>query len=155
MKILGFIFSLSLMGCSSNLNNENLTMPKTNIAMGSEIFSVEIASTKQEQAKGLSKRNFLNKKEGMLFVFEDEQIRYFWMKDTYITLDILFFDSNMKLIAGYENVQPCKQFFCPNYSSLKPSKYVLELNGGTIQNLIENKIINPKNITIMMKKDTP
>ena len=68
---------------------------------------------------------------GMLFIFDDEDIRTFWMKNTYIALDILYFDSDKRLVSAQLGVPPCgDQQRCPLYPSAGPARYVLELNAG-------------------------
>lgn len=72
---------------------------------------------------------------GMLFVFPDAQPRTFWMKNTLIPLDMLFFDSNRKLVAIQANAAPCHADPCALYPSGAPARYVLELNAGTAAKL--------------------
>ncbi len=95
-------------------------------------INLELARTLQEQEKGLMYREYLNNDSAMLFIFQDEQIRYFWMKNTLILLDIIFIDSN-KNIIDIQGAEPCKSDPCKNYISQFPAKYVLELNAGYIQ----------------------
>ncbi|MEP7096482.1 MAG: DUF192 domain-containing protein, partial [Dokdonella sp.] len=65
-----------------------------------------------------------------LFVFEDDIPRAFWMKNTKIALDMLYFDADRRLVSVQHNVPPCTADPCPAYSSGAPARYVLELNGG-------------------------
>jgi uncharacterized membrane protein (UPF0127 family) len=67
---------------------------------------------------------------GMLFLFPAESMRSFWMKNTRIPLDILYFDGDLKLVSMSENTPPCRTRNCPAYRSTGPAKYVLELNAG-------------------------
>jgi uncharacterized membrane protein (UPF0127 family) len=69
----------------------------------------------------------------MLFAYDDEETRRFWMKNTLIPLDMVFFDSSSKIIDIKENVPPCKQEECPTYPSREPAQYVLEVNAGFVQ----------------------
>lgn len=95
-------------------------------------FNVELADDDNERAMGLMYRKQMDDDAGMLFIFPDSQYRAFWMKNTLIPLDILYFDHNRKLINVSENTPPCKNTTtrCPNYPSKKPAKYVLEINAG-------------------------
>ena len=61
--------------------------------------------------------------------------RAIWMKNTRITLDILYFDSARNLVSMHQNVPPCKTPQCPSYKSVKAARYVLELNGGVASKL--------------------
>ncbi len=96
---------------------------------GKEIY-VEIADSEAEWGKGLMFRKSLDKNNGMFFIFDDSVIRYFWMKNTYIPLDIIFIDENFTIVNIAENVPVCVKEPCENYQSLKPVKYVLEVNAG-------------------------
>jgi uncharacterized membrane protein (UPF0127 family) len=94
-------------------------------------FSVEIADTVAAREHGLMDRTSMPADHGMLFLFPDAEPRTFWMKDTLIPLDILFFDNAHRLVTIRADVPPCKADPCPTYASGKPARYVLELNAGT------------------------
>lgn len=98
-------------------------------------FSVEIAATPQQQAHGLMDRTSMPADHGMLFVFPQAQPLTFWMKDTLIPLDMLFFDEAHRLVTIRADVPPCKADPCPTYASTAPARYVLELNAGTAAKL--------------------
>lgn len=98
-------------------------------------FNVELATTPAEQEQGLMDRTTLAPDHGMLFVFPDAQPRTFWMKNTLIPLDILFFDAARRLVAIQADAQPCRTDPCPLYPSAVPARYVLELNAGTAARL--------------------
>ncbi len=98
-------------------------------------FSVEVADTDDTRQKGLMFRTDLPADHGMLFVFPSQAPRAFWMKNTRIPLDILYFDRHFKLVAQQRNVPPCRTAQCPSYPSGRAAKYVLELNAGTAEKL--------------------
>jgi len=98
-------------------------------------FTVEIADTDAARERGLMFRTHLATGHGMLFVYPDAQPRYFWMKNTLIPLDILFFDARHRLINVSVDTPPCKADPCPTYASATPAKYVLELNAGAVNSL--------------------
>lgn len=98
-------------------------------------FSVEIAATPAEQAHGLMDRTSMPADHGMLFVFPQAQPLTFWMKDTLIPLDMLFFDEAHRLVTIRADVPPCQADPCPTYASTAPARYVLELNAGTAAKL--------------------
>lgn len=100
-------------------------------------FNVEIADEPAEREKGLMFRKNLDEDSGMFFIFDDAKILNFWMKNTYIPLDIIFIDENFKIINIAENAEPCieKDVVCPGYSSQLPAKYVLEISAGRAQKL--------------------
>jgi uncharacterized membrane protein (UPF0127 family) len=98
-------------------------------------FSIELATTPAAQEHGLMNRTSMPADHGMLFVFADAQPRTFWMKNTLIPLDILFFDAHGRLVAIQADAQPCKADPCSLYPSNEPARYVLELNAGTAAKL--------------------
>ncbi|MDB2389962.1 DUF192 domain-containing protein [Alphaproteobacteria bacterium] len=87
---------------------------------------VELALTFEERQKGLMFREKLEADSGMLFVFPTEKTLKFWMKDTIIPLDILFFDEEGRFINKFVNVSPLS---LTNRVSSKPAVYVLEVAG--------------------------
>jgi uncharacterized membrane protein (UPF0127 family) len=108
---------------------------ETSVRLKGERFAVELADTPALQRVGLMFRDDLPAGRGMLFVFPDEQPRAFWMKNTRIPLDILYFDAEGRLIAVYPSAPPCRSDPCPHYESYRPSRYVLELRSGTAERL--------------------
>ena len=109
-------------------------------------FQVEIADTPQMHARGLMYRRCLKEGYGMLFVFADEEIRSFWMKNTLISLDIIYLNQRQQIVDMHLSVPPCKTDPCPSYTSSSPARYVLELKGGTAKKLnlhIGDKIFLP------------
>lgn len=90
-------------------------------------FDVEIAQTSEERAKGLMFRESMPENYGMLFVFDDDAPRSFWMKNTLIPLDMIFIDGNMTVV-DVKNAVPCKEDPCSTYSA--HGKFVLEINAG-------------------------
>jgi YVTN family beta-propeller protein len=94
---------------------------------------VEVQDDREEFPRGLMFRNHLPWNAGMLFAFNEEEPQTFWMKNTLIPLDMIFVDSSSKIIDIKENVPPCEQEECPNYTSIEPAQYVLEVNAGFVQ----------------------
>jgi hypothetical protein len=93
------------------------------------MFKVELAQTPAEKSKGLMYRAELSDDAGMLFVFEKDAPRSFWMKNTLIPLDMIFISSEQKVVEIKSSVQPCAEDPCPSYQSV-PAMYVLEISGG-------------------------
>ena len=92
---------------------------------------VEIADSIDEQAIGLMYRTELAADHGMLFVFEQEEPRIFWMRNTKIPLDIIFVDASGTIVDTKENFEPCVVDDCEKYYS-KPALYALEVNAGFV-----------------------
>jgi hypothetical protein len=99
------------------------------VVLGGNAFTVEIAETKEERDLGLMFRDELADDHGMLFLFPVEAMRSFWMRNTRIPLDIMYFDADLQLI-NVQTASPCRTRNCPVYPSTAPAKYVLELNAG-------------------------
>lgn len=102
--------------------------PNPEITINNTNFKISIADEPEEWSRGLMEIKQLEKRNGMLFIFPDENIRTFWMKNTYIPLDMIFMNSKMEIVKIYTNTQPLNTSIL--YSSEKPSKYVLEINAG-------------------------
>ena len=99
-------------------------------------FEVWIADTPERQRQGLMFVRDLPASQGMLFVNDSPRVSSFWMKNTYIPLDILYFDKNRKLVSQRRDVPPCSLGNrCPPYPSDAPALYVLELNAGQAEAL--------------------
>jgi uncharacterized membrane protein (UPF0127 family) len=105
------------------------------VELGGEHFSVEIADSSEKQALGLMFRDSMPADHGMLFIFPNEAPRRFWMKNTRISLDIMYFDKDLKMVSVSADTPPCRVSRCPSYPSDAPAKYVLELNAGTASEL--------------------
>jgi uncharacterized membrane protein (UPF0127 family) len=92
-------------------------------------LDVEVADEPAEQDRGLMNRSLSGDGEGMLFVYLIAKPRIFWMRDTPVPLDLLFFDSNRRLVAVIVNAAP----FSDNLlKSNVPAQYVLEVRGGFV-----------------------
>ncbi len=121
----------------NNIDNEVREISQA--CVKNKYFKVETAVTAQERRMGLMNREYLALDSGMLFIFEKEDMHNFWMKNTLISLDIIWVDKNNKVIFIKENVKPCKIEKCELFGPNKKAKYVLEINGGLAER-IEIKI---------------
>ncbi|GAB3734494.1 DUF192 domain-containing protein [Luteimonas pelagia] len=101
------------------------------VELAGERYQVEIADDAEERARGLMFRDALMPGHGMLFIHERESRQSYWMKNTRIALDILYFDASRRLVSQQRDVPPCLHGdACPSYPSRAPALYVLELNAG-------------------------
>lgn len=98
------------------------------MSIGSRQFTLEVAATQLSRQRGLMDRELLPMDRGMIFVFRDEAIRGFWMKRTRIPLDILFLDSQGRVV-DIKSLQPLDLRSVP---SAAPAKYAIELNRGAV-----------------------
>lgn len=94
---------------------------------GSARFTVEVADDAQERATGLMHRESMNRNAGMLFVYEVEEEVGFWMENTLIPLDMIFFDASGTAVKVHANAVPLDRTVI---RSDFPTQYVLEINGG-------------------------
>ena len=121
--ILFFLYSL----CSSaEFLKKELLISNSNNEL--KKFTVEVADNDKLRSLGFMGRTDIPEGTGMLFIWNDEAYRNFWMKNTPSSLDIIFFDKNGYFINVQENTIP---YSLDNIPSLKPSKYVLELIAGS------------------------
>ena len=98
-------------------------------------YVVEVADDDAERARGLMFRDSMAADHGMLFVHDSEDVQAYWMKNTKIPLDIIYFDHDRKLVS-VAHAPPCSLGDkCPPFPSEGPALYVLELNVGTADEL--------------------
>jgi uncharacterized membrane protein (UPF0127 family) len=90
-------------------------------------FEVEYANTAERIEYGMMYRKSMDETTGMLFFMGDMQMRSFWMKNTYVSLDIIFIDDQMKIVSIQKNAEPLNTRSLPSEG---PAMYVLELKGG-------------------------
>lgn len=106
------------------------------VGIGGERYRVEIAADDESRARGLMFRDSLAQGHGMLFIHDREERQAYWMKNTRIPLDILYFDASRRLVSQQRDVPPCSAGDrCPPYPSRGPALYVLELNAGEARRL--------------------
>ena len=101
------------------------------------IFRLEVARTPSERARGLMERANLPQEDAMLFVFEAEEYRAFWMKNTLIPLDILFLDAR-GVVVDVQTMYPqigAADNALKVYRSARPARYALEMNAGLSESL--------------------
>jgi uncharacterized membrane protein (UPF0127 family) len=91
------------------------------------VFFVEIADTAAKRQMGLQYRQSLGDDRGMIFLFPSESQQTFWMKNTPISLDMIFISRDRKVVGIVERTVP---FSLDSRSVTQPSQYVLEINGG-------------------------
>ncbi|MEY3337174.1 MAG: hypothetical protein RL245_166 [Pseudomonadota bacterium] len=126
-----FVFAGAPLGAAEPVLQDLSTYPKGEVtvqsATGAQRFDVWIADTADRQRQGLMFVRDLPASQGMLFVNESPRRASFWMKNTFIPLDLLFFDARGRLIAVFENATPLS--LDPMGPDM-PVKWILELRGG-------------------------
>lgn len=121
-----------LAGCSGPAPAQSKALA---VELHGQRFSVELATDNASRQHGLMMRSTLAPDHGMLFVFPQLGPQAFWMKNTLIPLDILYFDEERRLVSMQVDVPPCKADPCPTYPSGTPAIYVLELSAGTARRI--------------------
>ena len=113
-------------GCDSSTAT---TLPTTTMRLGDKLFTLEVANTDKSRESGLMNRDSMPADHGMIFVFPDERILSFWMKNTRIALDIIFVDRHGRVVST-ATMQPLDLNLT---SSAGPSKYAIEVNAGVVR----------------------
>ncbi|MED5465668.1 MAG: DUF192 domain-containing protein [Myxococcota bacterium] len=98
-----------------------------NTPTGTITVSVDLAQTPEQRRVGLMHRKALPQNHGMAFIFPTEAVQTFWMKDTPLFLDMVFINSQQKIVGIIHNAEPGTL----NPRQIKaPSRYVVEVQGG-------------------------
>jgi len=121
---------LFLIGAGVVAFTQFIDMNTSYVTVHGEKIYVEVVDTFETRTKGLMGRELLSEDEGMLFIFPENKIRTFWMKNMKISIDIIFIDEKQSIINMYTDVEPCHTFKCDMYYSAKEVKYVLELKAS-------------------------
>ena len=115
---------------------------------GVHVFTVEIADTEPLREKGLMYRKSLPPSHGMLFDFHSDQPVGFWMKNTYIPLDMIFIRGDGRILSIAENTEPFSERVIQSGGAVQA---VLEVSGGTARKLgiapgdrVANPIFRPR-----------
>ncbi len=139
---LPMMFTAFLLGCGSPQSNSAHTSDASedtiafridghlNIVRDGEILAeleIEIAETDSSRARGLMQRNQLPQTRGMLFIFDTEEDRAFWMANTPLSLDLLFIDADSTIMHMAKYMRPLSAQDVPSNG---PARYVLEVIAG-------------------------
>lgn len=95
--------------------------------------TAELAVSDEERAQGLMFREKLNEDQAMLFLFEGEEVHSFWMKNMRFAIDILWLDSQKRIVHLESRVPPCPKDPCPSYTPAAPAAFVLEVQAGFVE----------------------
>jgi hypothetical protein len=126
-----FLNAIPLMHvCNAESDTKAMTVFRD--SAGKELcrFKVELVVTPEEQSRGLMFRKDLRPDSGMLFINNSDEMRFFWMKNTYIPLDILFMNSRNEVKYIHYGAKPFDE---TTIFSQYPVQYVLEVNAGVVK----------------------
>lgn len=141
LRYLSFILLLVLAAssCKENAGNSSIAPTEPSFKKEGDLtllksdgrfirkIDIEIADDDYERETGLMHRSSLKQSQGMLFVFEQEEQRGFYMKNTLIPLDLIYLNKEGVIVSFAENAKPEDLTTLP---SNVPAQYVLEINGG-------------------------
>lgn len=135
------------------------TLPKVNLLLNGENFSVEVAQKLEDQLRGLMFRESVPAKTGMMFLFTPPRAVNFWMKNCKVSLDMIFIRNNT-VVNTAENAAPCIKDPCPVYGSIYAVDTVVELPAGSVKQFSiqpGDKIVltKPQNTTAYNTGSTP
>ena len=130
---------LATLGCTGPQPAPSIVVPTAEpedalVRSGGATYAVELAVLPEERQQGLSGREHLDSDSGMLFIFEEEQQLYFWMKEMHFPLDIIWIDAQCRLLEVAADVPTpppdARNEDIPRVQSPGPARYVLEVHAG-------------------------
>jgi len=140
LATLSLFFSLSFTSCDNDEKKEKsietdpITFRKEGElylikASGDTLrkLDIELAESDYEHQTGLMYRESMEDTQGMLFIYDSERVRNFYMKNTYISLDIIYYEADSTLVSIQKNTTPRDETSLPSEG---PAQYILEVNGG-------------------------
>jgi uncharacterized protein len=99
----------------------------SSISIRNHKFYVEVADTKEKREIGLLNIHSLDEDKGMIFIYTHPQPIYIWMKNTYVSLDILWVNQNKHIVHIEQHTKPLSTHIL---ESLYEAQYILEINAG-------------------------
>ncbi len=124
---------------SSSLSSElPQNLPKVEAKLASNTLNIMLARNAAQRTKGLMFYKELPKDQGMLFVYPYPRKMTFWMMNTFIPLDLIFFSENLQITEWIENMKPGNGLSSenlPRYSSIMSAQYALELPKGSVKTM--------------------
>jgi uncharacterized membrane protein (UPF0127 family) len=138
-----FLFAISFLLLFANCKENKKVIKQTEVAFTKEgelaiitatdstkvTLDIEIADTDFDIQTGLMYRNTMADNQGMLFIFEDETERFFYMKNTKFPLDLVFINAEKEIVSFQKNAKPYDESSLPSNA---PAKYVLEVKAGLV-----------------------
>ena len=121
----------------SDTKLDTVNFPKGTIKVDDIVLQVDIADTDSARTRGLMFHDILPYDKGMIFVFDDEQVRSMWMLNMQFPLDLIWFDHEGNVVHIEKNAEPCKSALetmaCTfQNANNKKAQYVLEVTAGFV-----------------------
>lgn len=126
--LLSLLASLSIAGCGYESPDH---LPMTKMKLGSDTVTLEIANAPASRTKGLMERDSMPEDHGMIFIFPEDTPQSFWMKNTRFPLDIVFINSQSKIVS----IHTMRPYVTTSTYSAAPAKYAIELHAGKAKEL--------------------
>lgn len=139
LAAVSLFISLSFSACNEDKKEKTIETDPISFTKEGELYlikasgdtisklDIEIAESDYEHQTGLMYRKDMKDSQGMLFLYDSESIRNFYMKNTYLPLDIIYYDADSALVSIQKNARPMDDTSLP---SKEPAQYVLEVNAG-------------------------
>ena len=136
---IALLCSLSFSSCEDDKKEETIDTDPITFTKEGEIYlikasgdtlrklDVELAETDYEHQTGLMYRESMDNDKGMLFIYDNARTRSFFMKNTYIPLDIIYYGADSTLVSIQKNATPRDETSLPSEG---PTQFILEINGG-------------------------
>ena len=131
--VAGIMFSCANDPKESSIETEEISFTKEGelrflkAGVVTHSIDIEIADNAYERETGLMYRKSMGENQGMLFIYPNEAPRSFYMKNTYIPLDLIFYSKDSSVVSIHENAVPLTETSIP---SNFPAQYILEVNAG-------------------------
>jgi uncharacterized membrane protein (UPF0127 family) len=139
-----YIFAVAflLAGCNKLPANKWPDGSHICVQIGQQFYSLAVARSDATRTKGLSSRLELDKNKGMIFVFDSVDYHSFWMKDTFIPLDIIWLDKNLRVVDQKTmSVETDTTAPINYYKPSRPAAFAIEVNRHNLgTNIIGSKI---------------
>ncbi len=138
IAIAAFIIgSVGIISIPSDAKLEAVEFPRGTIKLDEHVLVVQIADTEPRRVRGLMFQEQLPYDQGMIFVFEEPGFYSLWMLNMQFPLDMIWFDSDGKVVYIDKNVPPCKSALetvtcTTNNSAENEAKYILEVTAGFV-----------------------
>lgn len=130
-QIMMGVIILSLLAIVWSIREKSLRPIKmVEVRLNEQVFHLEVALNDAQRRRGLMGRTSVAGNGGMLFVFPDEQVRTFWMRNCLVPLDVVFINDERRITAIHTMAVPKSGGKLVKYSSIAPVRFAIELAGG-------------------------
>ena len=130
MKIIFYLLFIYCFLIGNAQSSETLTVVIENKNSSNISIIAEVMTTETQQARGMMYRKSLDRDKGMLFLFKEPKKAVFWMKNTYVSLDLIFIREGGSIDSIHENLEPLST---KKIKSKEEVIAVLEILGGEVK----------------------